>query len=70
MLVETESGSSSSDQLYHNDLGLWLWPLPPPGSFEFVVEWQAMGIGITSATLEGGTIIRAAEHAIPYWPAS
>lgn len=68
MLIEAGGGSSSSDQSYDSDRQLWLWPLPPPGPFEFVMEWQSMGIDITSVTLDGSAIVRAAEQALPYWP--
>ncbi|GAA4258414.1 hypothetical protein [Dactylosporangium darangshiense] len=68
MLVETGSGSSSSDRSYEGDQQLWLWPLPPPEPFEFVIEWQSMGIDTTAITLDGSAIARAAEQALPYWP--
>jgi hypothetical protein len=68
MLIEAGGGSSSSDRFYQSDRQLWLWPLPPPGPFEFVVEWQRVGIGTTSATLDGSAIVRAAKQALPYWP--
>lgn len=67
MLVEIGTGSSSNDQYYDSDRRLWLWPLPPPDPFEFVVEWPSMGLDLTSITLDGSTIIRAAQHAQPLW---
>lgn len=70
MLIEASGGSASSDQSYDSDRQLWLWPLPPPGPFEFVIEWQHMGIDMTSVTLDGRAIVRAAEQARPYWPAT
>jgi len=68
MLLETESGSTLTDRFYQSDRRLWLWPLPPPGPFEFVIEWQGTGIDTTTATLDGSAIVRAAEQALPYWP--
>jgi hypothetical protein len=68
MLVEAGGGSSSDDSDYRGDRELWLWPLPPPGPFEFVVEWPAMGIDLTATTLDGDAITRAAERSEPYWP--
>jgi hypothetical protein len=68
MLVEAGSESSSNDRSYESGRRLWLWPLPPPGPFELVVAWQAMGIAATSATLDGTAIALAGERALPYWP--
>ncbi len=69
MLVEAGGGSSGGDQSYQGDEDLWLWPLPPPGPFEFVTEWRARGIGPVSVQVDGKAIVRAAEQAQPYWPA-
>ena len=68
MLVEVGGEYSSTDRFYRSDQRLWLWPLPPPGPFEFVVEWQSMGIAITATTLDGSAIAAAAQQALPYWP--
>lgn len=68
MLIEADSGSTSNDRFYQSDRRLWLWPLPPPGPFEFVIEWQSMGIDTTATTLDGSAIVRAAKQALPYWP--
>jgi hypothetical protein len=68
MLVEVESGSTSDDRLHRSDRQLWLWPLPPPVPFEFLIEWQTVGIPITATRLDGSAIAHAAEQAQPYWP--
>jgi hypothetical protein len=67
MLAEVGSDSSSNDQYYDSHQRLWLWPLPPPNPFEFVVEWQSMGLDLTSTTLDGNAVVRAADHAMPLW---
>lgn len=67
MLVEAGGESSSGDQYYDSHQRLWLWPLPPPVDFEFVAEWPDVGIDLTSATLDGNAIVRAADHAVPLW---
>lgn len=67
MLVEAGSDSSGNEENYRCHLRLWLWPLPPPVVFEFVVEWRNIGIGQTSATIDGGAVGRAAQHAAPFW---
>ena len=68
MLTEASAEASSSDQSYQGHRQLWLWPLPPPGPFELVVEWRGMGIDATSVSLDGSAIASAAEQAQPYWP--
>ncbi|MEU4424108.1 hypothetical protein AB0F81_26060 [Actinoplanes sp. NPDC024001] len=68
MLVEGDGGASSDDRFYRGDQQLWLWPLPPPGPFEFLVEWPGMDLGVAATTLDGDAIARAAKLAEPYWP--
>ncbi|UKD58377.1 hypothetical protein L3Q65_17135 [Amycolatopsis sp. FU40] len=67
MLVEAGGDAASSDQYYDRHQRLWLWPLPPPGPFEFVAEWPDLGIDLTYVTLDGNAVVRAAEHAVPLW---
>jgi hypothetical protein len=52
----------------HSQFGLWLWPLPPAGNFEFAVEWPLGGIGLTIAELDGAAIAAAASRPSYYWP--
>jgi hypothetical protein len=68
LLVEVGGESSSGNQFYESGRRLWLWPLPPPGPFELVVEWQSAGVATTSTTLDGAVIASAGERALPYWP--
>ena len=67
MLVEAGSESSSNREYYDSQLRLWLWPLPPPAPFEFLAEWQSMGLDLASATLDGSALVRAAGDALPLW---
>ncbi len=67
MLIDAGGGSSNDDCFYQSDRRLWLWPLPPPGPFEFVIEWHSMGIDTTPTTLDGSAIVVGAEQALPYW---
>jgi hypothetical protein len=53
---------------YESRRRLWLWPLPPARPFEFVVEWQQLGIAPTVTTIDGADVVRAAGRAEPYWP--
>jgi hypothetical protein len=50
------------------NFGLWLWPLPPPATFEFAVEWPLGGIEFTIAELDGRPIVEAASQPSYYWP--
>ena len=67
MLVEAGSDSSSNDQYFYSQQRLWLWPLPPPALFEFVIEWEIMGLDLISTVLDGKAIVRAAEQTVPFW---
>jgi hypothetical protein len=46
----------------------WTWPLPPPGSFAFVVEWPAQGLELTRVEIDSEPIRDAATRAIELWP--
>lgn len=67
MLVDVSSETSAGDRSYVCDRQMWLWPLPPAGPFEFVVEWPTMDIPMTTTTVDGAAIVRAAANAQPYW---
>ncbi|MFF0574981.1 hypothetical protein [Streptosporangium saharense] len=63
------SGSSSgSDDFLSGHWPLWLWPLPPPETFEFAVEWPLFEVPLTFTEIDGAPIAAAAERAHPYWP--
>jgi hypothetical protein len=62
------SGSRANGDLGFSHLGLWLWPLPPEGSFEFAAEWPAAGIELTIVELDSAAIVAAAAHPQYYWP--
>jgi hypothetical protein len=48
--------------------GLWLWPIPPAGPFDFAVEWPSGRITETIVELDGAAIAAAATHPAYYWP--
>lgn len=50
------------------DAELWLWPLPPPGSLAFVVEWPEQGIPLTRRELDAQPILEAAARIEQLWP--
>jgi hypothetical protein len=61
-------GRGGGQEIGFHHFGLWLWPSPPPETFEFAVEWPAGGIGLTVVTLDGAAIEEAAARSAPYWP--
>ncbi|GGQ75892.1 hypothetical protein [Couchioplanes azureus] len=67
MLVEAGSESSGDDRHYHGHQRLWLSPLPPPASFEFVAEWRNLGLARTAIAIDGTAIGQAATYALPFW---
>ncbi|MFC4118383.1 hypothetical protein [Nonomuraea zeae] len=46
---------------------LWLWPLPPPETFELAVEWPLSGIEFTAVELDGAAIVAGAARSVDYW---
>ena len=50
------------------DMNFWLWPLPPPGPLEFVVEWPVADIPLTRTEIDGSLIADAASKAEELWP--
>ncbi len=64
------SGTRGRGEIHTNNLGLWLWPLPPAETFEFAVEWPSGGIELTIAELDGAAIVAAASRSACLWPAS
>lgn len=61
-------GGGGGEHEYAMSDGLWLWPLPPEGPLELVVQWADAGIGETRTTLDGTAIVALARAAEPLWP--
>jgi len=47
--------------------GLWLWPLPPEGPLELVLQWPAFGIGESRVIVDGGQLRALAASVKPLW---
>jgi hypothetical protein len=62
------SGTRGGGNLGFSHFGLWLWPLPSPGNFEFAVEWPQGGIELSICELDGAAIVDAASRPACYWP--
>ncbi len=46
----------------------WSWPLPPPGSLEFISQWPTFGIGETRVSIDAQLILEAARRSVRLWP--
>lgn len=46
----------------------WVWPLPPPGSFDFVCEWPAAAIPLTRVELDSDPLLEAASRSQDLFP--
>lgn len=56
-------GSASEQQMRY-----WLWPLPPPGPMQAVVEWPPQGVPQTEVEVDSGAILAAAARVDVLWP--
>lgn len=59
--VMTRSGGQSGENSWHSSL--WVWPLPPPGRFEFRCEWPEAEIPLTRCDLDADPLIAGASRA-------
>ncbi|MFC6082674.1 hypothetical protein [Sphaerisporangium aureirubrum] len=70
LLLGGVSMRSGDDDAGVVTMGLWLWPSPPPETFELAVKWPAAGIDLSITALDGAAIASAAGRSLPYWPDS
>lgn len=68
VLSRWQRGGGGSGSTYSSSDHLWLWPLPPAGPIELVVQWPSLGIDETRMTVDGGALADLAAQARPYWP--
>jgi hypothetical protein len=69
LLFESGGGGGSGGQnLLTSNRRFWLWPLPSPEPFEFVIEWPLLGIPVTRTKIDGAAVVAAAARAEPFWP--
>lgn len=66
-LSRHEQGGGGGGSTYASGDHLWLWPLPPAGPIELVMQWPALGIGDTRVTLDASGVHELAARARPYW---
>jgi hypothetical protein len=63
-----ERSSGGPDGREDIRLGLWIWPLPPPGPLTVTCSWPNRGLHDAALLLDGDAIRAAAGQARPYWP--
>lgn len=68
-LMRNGGSGGGSEHSHTASEGLWLWPLPPEGPIELVMQWPALGIEETRAVLDGTSIRELAQRAVTLWPA-
>jgi hypothetical protein len=66
-LVQTGGGGGGSNDTWRFEDGLWLWPLPPEGPLEVVVQWPAFGVPESHAVLDSAPLRELASRARPVW---
>jgi hypothetical protein len=67
VLTRSGGGTSGDDRVFSGYDGLWLWPAPPAGPVELVVQWPAMRIAETRVHIAAGPILDLISRAAPIW---
>lgn len=67
-LVRSGGGGGGDGHSYSSNDALWLWPLPPSGSLELVLQWPTLGVPETRTSLDVSSFGELAEQSIPFWP--
>ncbi|WP_158865827.1 hypothetical protein [Leifsonia sp. AG29] len=68
-LTYSGGGGGGSDDIWRFEDDLWLWPLPPEGPLEFVVQWPAFGVPESRVVLDSAPLRECASSARPVWGA-
>jgi hypothetical protein len=55
-LMQTGGGGEGGGGFYRYEDDLWLWPLPPEGPVELVVEWPALDVPESHVVLDGSPL--------------
>jgi hypothetical protein len=68
-LTRRGGGGGGSGSTYSSTDGLWLWPAPPAGAIELVMQWPALGIDERRTILDANAMLELVPSAKPFWPA-
>ncbi|HZQ88135.1 MAG TPA: hypothetical protein VFA83_25020 [Acidimicrobiales bacterium] len=63
-VLTPRAGGGSADEWR---MGMWLWPLPPPGPLTFVTAWAERGEAEHAATVDAAELVDAASRAEKLW---
>jgi hypothetical protein len=67
-LVRTGGGSGGGSHSFTGSDTLWLWPLPPAGPLELVLQWPDLGIPETRTIIDASPFAEFAARVTPIWP--
>jgi len=59
-------GAGGGDGVWDSEF--WLWPLPPPGTLTFAIEWPAKGIELTKHEVDAAPFVEASSLSEKLWP--
>ncbi len=66
-VMHQHGGGGGGSRQYTQSDGLWLWPTPPDGPIELVLQWPSLGIAETHITIDGSRLSALAQQATPLW---
>ncbi|MCK3768704.1 hypothetical protein MZK47_03355 [Microbacterium aerolatum] len=61
-------GGGGDGNSYSGSDGLWLWPAPPAGPIELVMQWPAFNIDERRVILDGNGMLELVPLARRFWP--
>ena len=64
--ILSSSGGGGNDREWTADY--WLWPLPPPGTLTFAIEWPSEEILLSTHEVDASLIIEASKSSEVLWP--
>jgi hypothetical protein len=68
VLNRSGGGGTGDSHAYSFGDELWLWPVPPGGPLELVLEWPALGISEARIRIDATPFAELATRATPLWP--
>lgn len=66
-LSRNSAGASGGSHSYSSTDRLWLWPLPPEGPIEFVMQWPALDVDERRIVLDGSAMRDLATRVQRFW---
>jgi len=66
-LSRNSNGAGGDDRRFTSSDRLWLWPLPPEGPIEFVLQWPALDVEERRIVLDGTAMRELATRVQRFW---